>query len=86
MSHASLRDLAARPFLGTAFLDEVALQLAVAGFDLVRMENYVVVQRARMHESVRRVPAGLRENARDAAIAEVAEIRLPATSDADGDD
>ncbi len=77
MADASLRDLAARRFLGVSFLDEVAMHLASNGFDLVRMEGYVVVQQARLHEGLRRVPADLRKAAREAAAAGAAQISLP---------
>src|SRR4051794_8643756 len=53
----SIREISGRPRLGPAFLDEVAMHLARAGFDLIRMEAYVVVQQASRHESLRRVPA-----------------------------
>jgi hypothetical protein len=85
MSDASLRDLAARRFLGLSFVDEVAMHLASRGFDLVRMEGYVVVQQTRLHEGLRRAPANLREAAREAAAAGAAEITQP-TTNADDDE
>lgn len=75
---ASIREISGRPRLGPAFLDEVAMHLARAGFDLLQMENYVVVQRASRHESLRRAPASLRAAARAAAISGVAKI-IPVT-------
>ena len=77
MSHLSLRDLFARPVLGPCFLDEVAMHLASNGFDLVRMEGYVGVQQARLHEGLRRAPANLRKVAREAAATGAAQISLP---------
>lgn len=65
-SDAALRTVTGRPFLGTSFLEEVAMHLARAGFDLLRMEGYVVVQRARLHEAVRRTTKSLRTAAREA--------------------
>ena len=85
MSSNSLRDLTARRLLTATFVDEVALRLAEADFDLIRMEDYVVVQRARLHEGLRRVPAKLRQAAREAALAGADRITLR-PKDASGDD
>lgn len=73
-SLASIRGISGRPRLGPAFLDEVAMHLARAGFDLVAMETYVVVQPASRHASLRRAPASLRAAARAAAIDGTARI------------
>jgi hypothetical protein len=85
MSRNGLRDLTARPVLGASYLDDVALLLAEADFDLIRMEDYVVVQRARLHEGLSRVPAKLRQAAREAALAGADRITLR-PKDASGDD
>ena len=71
---ASIREISGRPRLGPAFLDEAAMHLARAGFDLIRMENYVVVQQVSRHKSLRRAPATLRATARAAAIGGSAKI------------
>lgn len=73
---ASIREISGRPRLGEAFLDEVAMHLARAGFDLIRMETYIVVQQVSRHESLRRAPASLRAAARAAAIGGTAKIIL----------
>ena len=67
-AHSSVREISGRSVLGAAFLDEVAMHLARASYDLVRMESYVVVQQSSRHDSMRRAPAALRAVARQAAI------------------
>lgn len=67
-AQSSIREISGRPRLGAAFLDEVAMHLARAGYDFVRMETYVVVQQASRHDTMRRAPASLRTAARRAAI------------------
>jgi hypothetical protein len=63
------------------------MHLASDGFDLVRMEGYVVVQQARLNEGLRRVPAILRKAAREAAATGAARISLPIKkADDDGEE
>ncbi len=71
---AAIREISGRPRLGPAFLEDVAMHLARAGFDLIQMENYVVVQQESRHESLRRAPTSVRALARAAAIGGTAKI------------
>jgi hypothetical protein len=71
---ASIREISGRPRLGPAFLEDVAMHLARAAFDMIRMESYVVIQRSSRHESLRRAPASVRASARTAAIDGAAKI------------
>ncbi|MEO3475528.1 hypothetical protein AAFN86_26990 [Roseomonas sp. CAU 1739] len=80
LAHASVREITGRPVLGQHFLDEVAMHLARAGFDLVRMDTYVVIQQAKQHQSLRRAPANLRAAARAAAASGNA-LLVPITAD-----
>lgn len=73
-AHSSVREISGRPLLGSAFLDDVAMHLARAGYDLVRMESYVVVQQSSRNNSMRRAPATLRAAARHAAINSTAKV------------